>query len=188
MSDRIEVITLNQQNKKGFITKLRTELYSKFDVKCDEDLHENYSNDKSWSLLKMINENRIDTYQLVYINDKFWGASGGVVREYEAGLKTYQAGFRTFTQAQTIHTGLGMKPYITALCVRHHIERAKATDCDKVVLSFNEHNKRLFDLVCKYHHKRALLGVNELMKNFIPSSQPVLFNGVMQWLLEMNLK
>lgn len=189
MDDKIEVITLESLNKTYFLKKLRYELYSKFEVQQDEDLPENFSNSKEWSLLKMIEEHFLDTYQLVYVNDKFWGSSGGIVRHLANNQKVYQAGFRTLSRShENGYRGLGTKPYISALCVKFQIERAKNLNCDKVILSFNEHNKRLFNLVSRYHHKRSFLGVDQLMKDFIPSSEPVLFNGVFQWLLEMNLK
>lgn len=188
MDDKIEVITLNSTNKKNFLIKLRSEAFQKFAVSDELALPENYSYDKPWSLFCLIEADQLDTYQLVYINGKFWGGSGGIIRPTEDGMKTYQAGFRTFTNAQSVYQGLGMKPYITAICIRHQIDRASALKCDNVVLSFNEKNKKLFDLVCKYHHKRSFLGVDVLMKDFTPSDQPKLFNGVFQWLIEKKLK
>lgn len=189
MDEHVKLVTLDSQNKEAFLEAIRVELYAKFKVTRDEDLPENLSNLKPWSLLRMIDEDILDIYQLVYVENKFWGSSGGIVRILEDGRKVYQAGFRTFSRShENVHKGLGTKPYISALCVRFQIERARILDCDKVILSFNEKNKRLFQLVSRYHHKRSLMGVNELMKDFVPRNEPVLFNGVLQWLLEMNLK
>lgn len=188
MPDQVELLTLSNDNKPAFLKSLREELYRKFGTDNDESLPENYANSKPWSLLSMIENNLLDTYQLVYVEKVFWGASGGIVRPTPEDIKIYQAGFRTFTHALPIYKGLGMKPYVTALCIRHQIERARELDCDKIVLSFNSQNRRLFELVSKYHHQRSFLGVAELMRDFVPRSEPMMFNGVLQWLLEMTLK
>jgi hypothetical protein len=188
VQDKVELITLAVENKDFFLASLTRELLAKFEVNSVEELPENFSRSKPWSLLNLIDEEKLDIYQLVYINDIFWGSSGGIIRQTTTAETIYQAGFRTFTKTHAVHKGFGTKPYISALCVRNQIERAKNLGCSRVILSFNESNKRLFDLVTSYHHKRTFLGVDEIMRDFVPSTEAVLFNGVYQWLLEMNLK
>lgn len=183
------VVTLSSENRTEFIQALRLELYKKFQVDRDELLPENYANSKPWSLLKMLEEGRLDLYQMIYVNDRFWGSSGGIVRELDDGSRIYQAGFRTLSRShENGFKGFGTKPYITGLSIRTQIERAKQLGCKKIVLSFNESNKRLFDVVNNYLHKKSFLGVNELTQQFVPSSEPILFNGVPQWLLQMTLR
>lgn len=168
---------------------LRPELYDKFKVEKDEDLPENYSNTKSWSLLKMIEEDVMDIYQLIYIDDKFWASCGGIIRHPPGGEKIYQGAFRAFSRSHdNIFKGFGTKPYIVGVCLPIQIERARRLGCEKFVLSFNVSNERLFKIVTKYFTKKTFLGVNEILKKFTATREPVIFNGVEQWLLEMNLR
>jgi hypothetical protein len=188
MNEKIILKTLTLANKDEFISDLREQLYRRFNVSCDEDLPENYSSKKPWSLLAMIQNDQLDTYQLLFIDGQFWGGTGGVVRTLHDSQKVYQAGFRTFTKAHAVYKGIGMKSFITAYCVRHQIERAKLIDCQNIVISFNLENERLFRILHAYHHKQKFLGISEMMKDFVPSQSPVIFNGVPQWLLEMRLR
>lgn len=185
--DNVKMISLADIDKSEFINLLRQELYKKFNATADDMLPENYSNTTDWSLIKMIENSTLDTYQLLFVDNEFWGSSGGMIREFN-GEKIYQAGFRAVSKSHDItYKGLGTKPYMNAFCTRYQIDRAKETGCRKVILSFNEHNTKLFELVHKFHNTRPFMGVKELMKDFKPSETPVLFNGVPQWLLTMEL-
>lgn len=181
------MISIGDIDIEEFLFLLRIELYKKFNVDCDSNLPENYSDAKDWSLISMIKNSTLDTYQILYVNDKFWGSSGGIVRMHN-GEKVYQAGFRTISQSHDItYQGLGTKPFMNAYCTRYQIERAKQLNCKKVILSFNSQNQKLFELVHKFHNTRSFMGVKELMKDFRASEKPVIFNGVPQWLLTMDL-
>ncbi len=184
-----KLLTLSKDNKAEILSLLRQELYKKFEVQRDEDLPENYSNVKPWSLLRMIEDDAMDIYQLVYVSGKFWASCGGIIRNLPNGEKIYQGAFRTLSRSHcNIYKGFGTKPYIAGLCLPIQIERAKKLGCDKFVLSFNLSNTRLYNIVTKYFSKRTFLGVDQILKNFTATSTPMTFNGVEQWLLEMKLK
>jgi hypothetical protein len=175
--DKIEMLTLTDENKSEFTSKLEKALYDRFGEKG----YDNYGNLTPWSLLNLIKDNVIDTYQLLYVNDNFWTGSGGIIRDFN-GEKVYQAGFRTFSYAFDRHRGLGVKPYNHIYNTSYQIERAKFHKCSKVILSFNDHNYQLFQVNIKYLLPRAFPDYN-----FVPSDEPVLFNGVAQWLLTLDL-
>lgn len=171
------MLTLTNENKGEFTDRLKLALYDRF----DKDLHDNYGYTHSWSLLSLIRDNAIDTYQLLYVNDKFWTGAGGIVREFN-GEKIYQAGFRVFSYASGRHKGLGVKPYNHIYNTAYQIERAKLNNCSKVILSFNDYNYQLFQINIKYLLPRAFPNYK-----FVPSAKPVLFNGIDQWLLTLDL-
>lgn len=174
------MITLTNEGKEDFIVKLKIALCNKF--KCNiDDLPENYGYNKPWSLLSLIENDELDTYQLLYVNDKFWTATGGIVREFN-GEKVYQAVFRGFSYAEPRHKGLGVKSYTHMHNTKYQLSRAKKLGCKKLIISFNDYNKQLFDLNQRYLIPRAFPE-----HKFVASSEPVLFNGVEQWLLILNI-
>jgi hypothetical protein len=171
------MVTLTKENKSEFTTKLKLALIEKF----GENIPENYSNLHPWSLLSLIRDETIDTYQLLYVNDKFWTATGGMIREFE-GNKVYQAVFRGFSNAENRHKGLGVKSYTHMYNTTYQIERAKNLNCDSVIISFNDYNYTLFVLNQRYLLPKAFPN-----HTFVASNEPVMFNGVEQWLLTMKL-
>lgn len=183
----VEILILSDQNKDKIKNILCEQLLMKYKVKNISELPENYSNLLPWSLFRLIEDNSLDIYQLLFINKKFWGSSGGIIRTID-NQKIYQAGFRTISAShRNVRRGLGTTPYLNRFCISEQIKRAKLAKCSKVVISFNEHNYRLFRLVQAYHNKRKFERNDEIMENFKPTETPVMFNGVLQWLLEMNL-
>jgi len=177
--DKIEMLTLDYENKEEFLTKLKIALCNKFSNM--DNLPENYGYSKPWSLLNLIENNSLDTYQLLYVNDKFWTATGGIVREFD-GNKVYQAVFRGFSNADNRRKGLGVKSYTHMYNTRYQIERAKLLHCDSVIISFNDYNNQLFELTKKYMLPKALPEYK-----FTASDKPILFNGVAQQLLTLKL-
>jgi hypothetical protein len=175
--DKVEMIVLTKENKNEFTEKLNLALIEKF----GKNIPENYSILQPWSLLSLIRDEAIDTYQLLYVNDKFWTATGGMIREF-AGNNVYQAVFRGFSNADNRHKGLGVKSYTHMYNTRYQIERAKALNCDSVIISFNDYNYNLFVLNQRYLLPRAFPD-----HTFVASSEPIMFNGVKQWLLTMKL-
>lgn len=175
-TENINIVTLSEDNKSDFLVLLKTALESKF-----ETIPENYGYEKPWSLMSLITSNEIDTYQLLYVNDKIWAGSGGIVR-YLDDEKVYQAGFRGFSNTTKHHPGLRPKFYIHKYNTLIQIERAKLNGCSKVILSFNEHNYQLFKLT-----DSVILPQSGLKDLFKPSSTTVLLNGVPQWLLTYNI-
>jgi hypothetical protein len=120
---------------------------------------------------------------MVYVNDRIWGGSGGIVR-YIDGKKIYQGGFRWFSNAEKIVKGLGcMKTHIHKYTMTEQFERAKEQKCEEYILSFNGYNKRLFNISRKYHLRKAFPNTV-----FVPSNGMVMFNGVEQYLLIVDLK
>jgi glycerophosphoryl diester phosphodiesterase len=175
--DKVEMIVLTKENKSEFTTKLKLALIEKF----GENVPENYSTLHPWSLLSLIRDETIDTYQLLYVNDKFWTATGGMIREFN-GNKIYQAVFRGFSNADNRHKGLGIKSYTHMHNTRYQIQRAKDLNCDSVIISFNDYNYKLFEVTQKYMLPKALPEYK-----FIASERPVMLNGVEQWLLTLSL-
>ena len=171
------MITLTSENKSEFIERLKLALIEKF----GENLPENYGTEKPWSLLSLIQDNNIDTYQLLYVNNKIWSGAGGMIRELN-GEKVYQASFRLFSIPDHRHRGLGVKPLTHMNITKFQIERAKSLGCKSIVLSFNDYNYQLFVLNQRYLLPKALPDCV-----FVPSEKPMMFNGVEQWLLTMTL-
>lgn len=163
------------------VSKLRTALTTVFDKPLDQ-LPENYGHAVPWGLLRLLDEGMLDCYYLVYVDQEFWSGSGGIVRDYE-GKKVYQAGFRAFSKTRGVSHGLGSNSYTHEYSTMRQIYRAKALGCHSVILSFNEHNRRLYDLTRRYHIPKVFGHEHK----FTASSKLQLFNGVMQWLLVMYL-
>ncbi len=171
------MITLSKENKDKFVDMLKRALIDKF----GEEIPENYNYTHPWSLLSLLRDDAIDTYQLLYVNEKFWTATGGIVREFN-GNKVYQAVFRGFSDADNRHKGLGVKSYTHLHNTKYQIERAKELGCHSVIISFNDYNYKLFELTKKYMLPKALPE-----HTFTASSKPIMFNGVEQWLLTLEL-
>lgn len=175
--EKIKLVTLSSENKNEFLEELKAALYTKF----GDDIPENYGHAHDWSLMNLILSDEIDTYQLLFVDDKFWTGTGGIVRNFN-DAKVYQAAFRGFSMAGKINTGLGVKTPTFVHCLGYQIERARINNCSSVVLSFNDHNKRLFEVTRKYTLPKSFpAGV------WLASDKPVLFNGVDQWLITMKL-
>jgi len=175
--DNIHLLTLSKDNKNYFLDKLVPALHECF----GDIIPENYSDIYDWSLLNLVKNEQIDTYQLLYLDDKIWTGTGGMIRELN-NERVYQAAFRGFSCAKSINKGLGVKTPTFVYCLTHQIERAKLNKCSGIVLSFNDYNKRLFEITKNY----------TLPKTFKPgtwiaSDKPIMFNGVEQWMLTMKL-
>jgi hypothetical protein len=179
-TDKIKMISLNKKNKKQFLEKITIALENKFKTTVD-NLPENYGYQNPWSLLSLIENEKIDTYQLLYVNDKFWSGSGGIIRSFN-GEHIYQAAFRGFTYADGRHKGLGIKSYTHMYNTKFQIKRAKENKCSKVIMSFNDYNYKLFLLTQKYSLPRVFPE-----NTFVPSKNMVIFNEVPQWLLTMDI-
>jgi hypothetical protein len=174
--DKIFLLNLEKTSKTTFLSILKDELNLKFNNNIDD----NYSDTKPWSLLNLIHDDKIDCYQLIYVNNIFWSGSGGMIRMYN-DKQIYQAGLRAFSNAHV--KGLGIKSYSHEYSTKYQIERAKKAKCHEVVLSFNLHNERLFKITRDYHLPK-IFG-KEVWK---AGNEPVIFNGVEQWLLTMSLE
>jgi len=176
--ETVRMIVLTTENKSEFIEKLKQALHEKF----GDELPENYGTLHPWSLISLIESDTIDSYQLLYINDKFWMASGGMIREFN-GEKVYQAGFRAFKSASNNSKGLSFKTFIHDNNTKFQIERAKQQGCKSVILSFNDYNERLFRLTYQYILPKVFP-----KDTFVPSDTLIPFNGVPQWILTMKLE
>ena len=142
------MLSLTEENKYFFLDQLKNELCNRFETTVEE-LPELYGYAKSWSLLSLVESNNIDTYQLLYVNDKIWTGSGGMIREFQ-GEKIYQSGFRAFSVQEHRHTGLGVNAYMHQYSSTYQITRAKQFGCTSVIWSFDPHNYRLFQVNWKY--------------------------------------
>lgn len=175
--ENVSLLTLTRENKESFIETLSEALILKF----GNTIPVNYGESVEWGLIKLIKDDVIDTYQLLFLNDKFWTGTGGIVRDYN-GEKVYQAAFRGFSCAGMQNTGLGVKTPTFDYCLSHQIDRARVNQCSKIILSFNTHNKRLYNITKNYTLPKTFdMGIWQ------ESDSPVIFNGVEQWLLTMNL-
>lgn len=173
----IETIRLSDSNHFEFLNILEKELNEVF----DKEILENYGRKYPWSLLSLIENNLVDSYQLIYVDKKFWGGSGGRIINWN-NKKVYQAGFRGFAKTRLIQTGLGASSLMHEYNTKHQIERAIINKCSSVILSFNDHNKKLFEITYKYHLPK-IFG----KKAFVPLAEKTPFNGVEQWILMMSL-
>jgi len=170
------MLSLTKENKEEFTAKLKKALYDKF----GEDLPDNYGYRYPWSLLSLVRDDILDTYQILYVNNTFWSATGGLVRDFN-GDKIYHAGFRGFSHAEPRHKGLGVKVHSQRF-FSFQFDRAKKLNCQKVIISFNENNYKLFVVTQRYLLPRGFPNYD-----FIASSETVVFNGVKQWLITLNL-
>jgi hypothetical protein len=121
--DKIDILSLTDENKYFFVDVLKKELCGRF-VTSVEELPELYGYTKPWSLLNLVETNSIDSYHLLYVNDKIWTGSGGMIREFQ-GEKVYQSGFRAFSVQEHRHTGLGVNAYMHQYSSALHITKAK---------------------------------------------------------------
>jgi len=174
--DKFFLLNLEKADNTIFLPILKEELNLKFNNNIDD----NYSDTHPWSLLNLIQQDKIDCYQLIYVNNILWSGSGGIIRSYD-DEKIYQAGFRAFSNASG--PGLGSKSYSHEFNTKYQIERAKKTGCCKVVLSFNLYNEKLFRVTRDYHLPKVF-GKDV----WLASNEPIIFNGVEQWLLTMSLE
>ena len=180
--DSVNALTLSSENKIEFVDKLIQGLVEFFETDVDS-LPDNYGYKHPWSLLSLIKDDKLDTYTLVYVNDRVWGGSGGMVR-YIDNKKIYQGGLRWFSNAKNHTKGLGfIRGYTLLYTMPQQFDRAKDLQCDEYILSFNEYNKKFFEVGHKYHLKKAFPNLV-----FTPSNGMVMFNGVMQYTLTLDLK
>lgn len=181
--DKIDTLTLSTENKTEFIDKLTGGLLEFFETDSVDNFHENYGYQLPWSLLSLIRDDKIDTYTLVYVNGRIWGGSGGMIRDMD-GKKVYQGGFRWFSNAKNHVSGLGyMKTYIHTHTMTDQFIRAREQNCEQYILSFNTYNDRFFKISKNYHLRKAFPDIE-----FKPSNGHVMFNGVMQQILIVDLK
>lgn len=175
--DKITLVNLENTEKNNFLSILKYELEKKF--KPNNDI--NYGEDVSWGLISLIKTSSIDSYQLIYVNDKIWVGSGGIIRQFK-GKKIYQAGFRAFSLAGNYRTSIGSKSYSHEYNTVYQIKRAKKLGCEELILSFNEYNEKLYKITRDYHLPK-IFGSNA----FKDSVNMENFNEVPQWLLTMSL-
>jgi hypothetical protein len=180
--DKINVLVLSADNKSKFTKKLIKGLTEYFNTDID-NLPENYGYKHPWSLLSLLRDDKLDIYTLVYVNGKLWGGSGGIVRCVD-NKKIYQGGFRWFSNAENLVKGLGcMKAYTHTHTMTEQFKRAREQKCNQYILSFNDYNQRLYEISRKYHLKKAFPDTV-----FVPSNGLVMFNGVLQQLLTVELQ
>jgi hypothetical protein len=179
--DKIDILSLTDENKYFFVDVLKKELCDRFGTSV-EDLPELYGYAKPWSLLNLVENGSIDSYQLLYVNDKIWTGSGGMIREFQ-GEKVYQSGFRAFSVQEHRHTGLGVNAYMHQYSSTFQIDRAKITGCSKVIWSFDSHNYRLFKVNCRYLIPKAFPNYK-----FTIHDDQVEFNNSPQHLIILDLK
>jgi hypothetical protein len=178
--DNLRIVTLSSNNKRDFLTELENALCAKFNTDR-ENLPDNYGDKVKWGLLATIQNHEIDTYQLIYNKNKIWTGSGGIIR-FINNDKVYQGLFRGFANIDlATRKGLiGSSPTFRYM-VPHQIDRAKRNDCSKVIFSYNGYNHKLF-MAHKYLISKELPHLN-----FTSSPEPIMFNNVPQWILELIL-
>jgi hypothetical protein len=179
--DKIDMLSLTEENKYFFSDTLKKELCERFETTV-EDLPELYGYAKPWSLLSLVDKGEIDTYQLLYVNDKIWTGSGGIIRYY-GGEMLYQSGLRAFSVQQHRHTGLGVNAYMHQYSSTYQIERAKMHGCTSVVWSFDPHNYKLYKINRNYLIPKAFPNYK-----FTYCDEPVEFNNCLQHLIILNLE
>lgn len=180
--DKITLINLENTDRQVFLETLKRELKSVL----GEDLPENYGDKVDWGLIKLVEDNLIDSYQLIYVDDIFWAGSGGIIR-YIDDQMIYQAGLRTFSNnnfdAVKLKPHVGSKSYLHKYNTKYQLERARLLKCHRMVLSFNEYNTRLYKVIRDYHLPKVFK--DECFKS---SEEMINFNGVPQWLLTLELQ
>jgi len=179
--DKIDMLSLTDENKYFFVDELKKELCARFDTTVEE-LPELYGYAKPWSLLNLVETGSIDSYHLLYVNDKIWTGSGGMIREF-SGEQVYQSGFRAFSVQEHRHTGLGVNAYMHQYSSTLHITKAKEIGCTKVIWSFDSHNYRLFQVNHKYLIPKAFPNYK-----FTIHDDPIEFNNSPQHLIILDLK
>lgn len=175
--DKIFLLNLEKTSTSRFLKILKQELQLKFKDRTDP----NYANGSKWGLPELIEQEKVDSYQLIYVNNQFWSGSGGIIRQFN-NTKIYQAGFRGFADSTAFNRGLGSISYTHKYNTKYQVDRAVQAGCQKVIMSFNLHNEKLFTVTRDYHLPKVFgKGV------WKAGSEPVQFNGVPQWLLTMSL-
>jgi hypothetical protein len=76
-----------------------------------------------------------------------------------------------------------MKAYTHTHTMTEQFKRAREHKCNQYIISFNDYNQRLYEISRKYHLKKAFPDTV-----FVPSNGPVMFNGVLQQLLTVELQ
>lgn len=179
--DKITLINLENTDYQVFLETLKRELKSVL----GDDLPENYGDKVDWGLIKLVEDNLIDSYQLIYVNDMFWAGSGGIIRYIDDQI-IYQAGFRTFSNSnmdmRLFKSHIGCKSYGHKYNTKYQMERARMLGCHKMIISFNEHNTRLFKITRDYHLPKAFKD-----RPFKASEEMIVFNNVPQWLITFEL-
>jgi hypothetical protein len=179
--DKITLINLENTDRQVFLEILKRELKSVL----GDDLPENYGDSVNWGLIKLVEDNMIDSYQLIYVDDIFWAGSGGMIR-YVDGQMIYQAGFRGFSNSNTdmrlFKSHIGCKSYVHKYNTKYQLERARMIGCHKMIMSFNEYNSRLFRITKDYHLPKVFR-----KEAFQVSEKMINFNGVPQWLITFEL-
>lgn len=180
--DKITLINLENTDRQVFLETLKRELKSVL----GDDLPENYGDKVDWGLIKLVEDNVIDSYQLIYVDDIFWGGSGGIIRHIDNQM-IYQAGFRGFSNSNTdmrlFKSHIGCKSYVHKYNTKYQLERARSLNCHKMLLSFNEYNSRLFRITRDYHLPKVFKD-----REFHVSEKMVDFNNVPQWLITFELQ
>lgn len=175
------MVHYEESDHRTFIDTLEREMHYAW----GDTIHDNYGREKYWGLLALLEEKKIDSYTMLYVNDLFRGGSGGRVRDWR-GRKVYQGGFRGFSTQVTnnlLKDKLGSTRYMYTHNLTYQISRAKMNDCSSIVLTFNDYNERLYRVIRDYHLPKVF-GKD----SFITYSEPQKFNGIDQWILEMYLK
>jgi hypothetical protein len=181
MPDNVVISTLSDSNKEKFLKDLENSLFEQFNITDKNELPENYGCSKDWGLLSLIKYDKLDTYQLLYINGKPESGCGGILREYDGQL-VYQGLFRGFSLIITKNKALCNSSVTIKHMLPYQIEKAKQHGCKKLIISYNIYNYRLF-LAHKYFIKRNMPNLN-----FVTSETPQVFNGVEQWLITCPLE
>lgn len=177
----IEVIRYSNGRQQQFTELLIGSLTRVFGCKVDE-LPENYNKECPWGLLRLLDTKQVADYYLILVDGQVWAGVGGMIRQFE-GQQIYQAAFRGFSCARYINTGLGMKSLVHKYVTGTQIDQARSMGCESLIISFNEHNKRLFEITHKYIMPRALPQIEWAI-----SDSSVIFNGVPQWLMAHKLQ
>ena len=181
MLSNVKIVTLDYTDTSIFLEKLKFELATKFHCEIS-NLPDNYGYSKPWGLLSMIKSSAIDTYQLIYHHDNFWAATGGRIVSHN-GEKIYQGSFRGFSSQSNRHVGLGVSSLVNLYNTKYQIERAKVHGCSKFIISFNEHNQRLFRVTHNILLPKSLPDFQ-----FIASERMEIFNNTPQWLITLDLR
>lgn len=177
---KYSILSLRDIDKVLFIQKLEKELTYKFQSTI-QNLPINYGYNDKQGLLYYINNDLLDSYFILYVDNKFKSASGGIIRQYN-NEKVYQGQWRFFNTPD-IYSGLCKHSYSIDILTNLQIKRARELFCSKFIISYNLHNKRLHDIHYKYQFAKTLNDDH----GFFSSGIPQMFNNVPQYLLIKNL-
>lgn len=168
-------------DKTAYISTLETELIKRWG---EDNIPENYGRTVGWGLLSLLEADAVDDYTLLWVDGQCWSGAGGIIRTHDDGL-LYQALFRLFSNATGKWGALGMRAYTYQYTLPYQVERAKQCGCDEIVIGLNASSEyaQLYNVVKKCHLPKVF------GKDFwTPVHEPVLFNGVYQWLFKAKLK